>query len=133
MMNQIDLATIAKRLRAMYENSRLTPFPYQGTRELLLDADDEYQGFIPDLDMHSSTIAGYCSWGEGLLRWDKEKINQAQIRLDKGFFEKYDEYKPLESMITQPDLRNYIQLFEKMRTELTRFFEQLQAAGEQKR
>ena len=53
---------------------------------------------------------------------------EAQKKLEKSFFEKYPEYKPLGSMMSQskaPDLYPYFATYERMRIKLLEFLSQL--------
>lgn len=105
------------------------PFPYEGIRKLLQGGRGNYEGFIPDLSLYFSTVAGYCSWGKRILRWEATKIDEAKAALEKQFFDRHPEYKPLEKMIGEhgnADLLAKFSLHEKMRIELLRLLEDLQ-------
>lgn len=125
-MRELDLITRVTTLKPLFEEACRTPFPYEGLRQLLGEAEATYDGLIPDLDMYFSTIAGYCSWGSRLLKWDNEKVDQVIANLESGFFEKHPRYKPLESIITQPDLVAKLNIYETMRVELRHLLKCLQ-------
>jgi hypothetical protein len=95
-MNESDLEKTAAELKALYEEDCRTPFPYEGSRKLLQAEGGNYESFIPDLSLYFSTVAGYCSWGKRILRWEPAKINEAKVDLEKQFFDKHPAYKPLE-------------------------------------
>ncbi len=125
-MLEVDLIKQASAIKTLYDEACQTPFPYQGIRRLLKEAGAKYDGLIPDLDLHFSTIAGYCSWGKRLLNWDTEKVGEAMASLERGFFDKHPEYKPLESMITQQELVTKLSIYETMRVELLHLLKRLQ-------
>ena len=105
------------------------PFPYEGSRKLLQAGGSNYEDFIPDLSLYFSTIAGYCSWGKRILKWEATKINEAKAGLEEQFFNRHPEYKPLEMMIAKQgnaDLLVKFSLHEKMRLELLGLLEVLQ-------
>ena len=124
-MQKVDLITQAAALTALYKDSCRTPFPYNDVRKLLEEVGRDYPGLSADLDLHFSTIAGYCAWGRRLLKWEDETVNEVVARLDAGFFDKHPKYKPLESMITQPNLKAQLSTHERMRTELLRLLKRL--------
>lgn len=128
-MNESDLETIATELKSLYEEDCRMPFPYEGSRKLLQAGGGGYEGFIPDLSLYFSTVAGYCSWGKRILRWEPTKINEAKADLEKQFFERHPEYKPLEMVIAKrdnADLLVKLNRHEKMRMELLGLLEDLQ-------
>ena len=122
-----------KDLQAHYREASNIPFPYDGIRNLLRQAAGDYESLIPDLDMYFSTIAGYCSWGEKILKWPQEKILEAQNRIAVSFFTKHPQYKPLEVAITEsdtPDLFALMASHEKMRRSLLQLFDSLNVERE---
>ena len=128
-MNESDLETKATELKALYEEDSGRPFPYEGSRKLLQAGGGNYESFIPDLSLHFSTVAGYCSWGKRILRWEAAKIDEVKEGLEKQFFDRYPEYKPLEMMIAEQDNADLLAKFclhEKMRIELQGLLENLQ-------
>lgn len=121
-----------KRIREIIEEcqrlcraaSRL-PFPYEDSRTLLREAGGQYDGLIPDLDVFFSTIAGYCSWQERVLKWSEEQVREAEVRLANSFFERFPRYGPLERLITEsdtPTLHAHIATYEKIRACLLELF-----------
>ena len=129
-MNESNLERVATELNALYEEGCRTPFPYEGSRNLLQQAGPgNYDGFIPDLSLYFSTVAGYCSWGKRILGWEPTKIAKAKADLEKQFFDTYSQYKPLEMMMAQQDnadLLTKFTLHEKMRIQLLALLDDLQ-------
>jgi hypothetical protein len=118
----------ANELRRLYESELCTPFPYSDASKLRREGGELYEGFIPDLDMHFSDIAGYCSWGGKILRWPKEKIDEARERLSRSFFERFPKYDSLQVVINEldtPALYKELQLHERMRRKLLDLLEEL--------
>lgn len=123
---------VVDELLPLYKEVRRAPFPYDGSRKLLRAEGARYDGLIPDLDMYFSDIAGYCSWGSRILRWQSEKVEEAKERLKQSFFEKHPEYRPLESLITEsstPDLHTSLTVHEAMRKKLLRILSRLPVKG----
>jgi hypothetical protein len=115
-------------LLRLYDENRQHPFPYDGCRAVLKRAGREHEHLISDLDQYFSEIAGYSSWGRKILTWPKEKVEQVRKRLSRSFFQKHEDYKPLEAMITQvdtPDLYAELELYETMRNTLLALLSQL--------
>lgn len=125
-MQEPELIIQASALKTLYEEACRIPFPYDGIRELLQEAGGGYTGFIPDLNLYFATIAGYCSWGNRLLKWDDEKVYRTSAALKRGFFDKHPEYKRLESMITQQDIVAKLRAYEEIRRELLHLLERIQ-------
>lgn len=110
----------------IYIEEDRSPFPYDGSRWLLQDFEDEFEDFIPNLDMWCSYIAGYCSWGKRLVRWNEEKVLQARGVMSLSFFDMHPEYARLERLITEsdtPDLYEQLRLYERMRKNLVILFD----------
>src|SRR5437868_12652769 len=78
-----------------------TPFPYPGCHFALESVENDFECFIPDLDLWSMKIAGYCSWGTKMLRCPREKLIESQSRMTLGFFEQRPDYRALEPYITE--------------------------------
>lgn len=121
-----DLITQAERLSSLYREHSRTPFPYDSIRELVQQAGTSYNTLTPDLDLYFSTIAGYCSWGKGLLRWDDAKVEQAKAYASLGFFDRHQNYKPLVPLMRESDLTKELDIYERMRTTLLVLLTQLQ-------
>jgi hypothetical protein len=122
------LSRLASELAQFYEQNCRKPFPYQGCRALLKGTDKRMEGFIPDLDLFFGSIAGYANGAKKLLKWDTEKVKQAQRMLRGSFFEKHPEYKELEARITPadtPDLYADMAHYEEMRTKVLRLLSML--------
>src|SRR3954464_6422649 len=112
----------------LYEEEGLSPFPYEDCRVLLDGLAGHYEGFIPDLDVWCSSIAGYSSWGKRIVRWPEQKLLDARGLMSTGFFEEHPEYATLERHITSgntPDLYNELRLYEGLRVRLLELFDYL--------
>lgn len=111
-----------------YEEEGLSPFPYDDCRVLLDGLGDDYEGFIPDLDVWCSSIAGYSSWGKRIVRWPEQKLRKARGLMSVGFFEEHPEYATLGRHITSettPDLFDELRLYEGLRLRLLDLFDYL--------
>ena len=99
------------------------PFPYEDCRKLQRQDPSRYEGLVADLDLYFKDIAGYCTWGEGILEWSKPEIEKALRILSGSFFEKNPDYSALESLITKentPHLYEKLNSHEGMRATLLR-------------
>ncbi len=117
---------IAAEIERIYVEEARSPFPYDGCRWLLSDFGDEFEDFIPDLNMWSSDIAGCCSWGKRIVRWSEERVLQARGAMSLSFFDQHPEYAMLERLIAEvdtPDLYEYLRLYEQMRKKLVDLFD----------
>ncbi len=97
------------------------PFPYNDVRVLRQQARKRWLDLVPDLDMHFSTIAGYCTWGRRILDWPQDKVQEVRASLAQTFFEQHREYLPLELKINAndtPALYADLLLYETMRQTL---------------
>lgn len=125
-MNDTKLMTQVARLITLYQESSRTPFPYAGIRKIVQKAEGAYDTLIPDLDLYFSTIAGYCSWGQGVLSWDDRKVEEAKRYASQSFFDRHREYKSLLPLITEADLIHQLEIYEKMRVTLLELMSSLQ-------
>jgi hypothetical protein len=123
-----NLITQAERLASLYKKSSESAFPYQKVREVLQKAGTSSGSLVPDLDLHFSTLAGYCSWGKRLLTWDDDKVKTATGFAAQGFFERHPEYSSLLPFIDQSDLNQELEIYEEMRTALLALLVSLQQA-----
>ncbi len=121
-----DLVSQAEQLGALYKQSFQGRFPYDDIRELFRKAGNAYEGFIPDLDLYFSTIAGYCSWGKRILNWKAEQRQKALAYASQSFFDRHAEYKPLLPFIEESELRTQLDLTDEMRTTLVRLLTSLE-------
>lgn len=74
-----------------------------------------------DLIDYTSAIAGYCSWGKGILRWTSQQADEARSILSTSFFEQYPQYAVLQFLITEentPGLYEELNNFESARIAL---------------
>jgi hypothetical protein len=123
----MDKIRVEKLLADLAQIERKGPkiFPYAGCRFVLEGVEDEFEGFIPDLNSWSMDIAGYCSWGAKILWWPQKKLIEAQSRMTLGFFDKHPEYCILQRFISEsdsPDLYEYLDTHERMRKKLIEVF-----------
>ncbi len=112
----------------LYEEEGLSPFPYEDCRVLLDGLGDEYEDFIPDLDVWCSTIAGFSGWGKRIVRWPEQKMLESRGLISVGFFEQHPQYTPLGRHITPeitPDLHRELRLYERLRVSLLDLFDYL--------
>lgn len=133
-MTGVGLEELADRLARFHQETRSTPFPYEGCRRLLRETPGAHEDLIPDLDLYFSNIAGYCSWGRRILKWPKEKREEAKNGLSLSFVEKYPKYTPLMVRITEtstPDLFREMMLHENIRKELLGIIDRLASQYEQ--
>jgi hypothetical protein len=130
LMSDFEIEPSTKAIMRLYEEDCRTPFPYAGVRKLLQAGRHEYESFLPDLAQDFSMMAGYCSWGKKILTWDVNRICEAQQFLEKPFFERHPEYKPLEQILAKrgnDELGLKLLLHEKMRMELSQLLKYLSA------
>ena len=127
-MNRERSEELAAEVKRLYEEEARLPFPYDGCRTLLQGNEDEFEGFIPNLDLYFMDIAGYCSSGTTILKWPEEKVREAQSRISLTFFELCPQYCALQNFISEsatPDLYEDLMLYEEMRSKLLELFSRL--------
>jgi hypothetical protein len=127
-MNRERSEELAAEVKRLYEEEARLPFPYDGCRTLLEGNEDEFEGFIPNLDLYFMDIAGYCSSGTAILKWPEDKVREAQSRICLTFFELYPQYGVLKNFISEsaaPDLYEDLMLYEEMRSKLLELFSRL--------
>ena len=127
-MNRERSEELAAEVKRLYEEEARLPFPYDGCRTLLEGNEDEFEGFIPNLDLYFMDIAGYCSSGTAILKWPEDKVREAQSRICLTFFELYPQYGVLKNFISEsaaPDLYEDLMLYEEMRGKLLELFSRL--------
>ncbi|MEN3333726.1 MAG: YxiJ-like protein [Blastocatellia bacterium] len=111
---------LADEIMQLYRKNRM-PFPYTGCRFILHGLEDDFDGFIPDLNLWSMDIAGFASQSFRIKDWPVEKLRTGQGLMSLGFFDKHPEYRVLERFISSeetPDLYEKLKLYEKMRNKL---------------
>ena len=119
---------LASALLHAYEEDLGKPFPYQGARKLRQEGGEVYEGFIPDLNMYFYNIASHCGGVKKILKWPKEKLQEAQEKLNQSFFDRHARYKPLEPLVTganPPDLYACLMQHERMRIGLLKLLSRL--------
>ena len=127
-MNRERSEELAAEVKRLYEEEARLPFPYDGCRTLLEGNEDEFEGFIPNLDLYFMDIAGYCSSSTAILKWPEDKVREAQSRICLTFFELYPQYGVLKNFISEsaaPDLYEDLMLYEEMRSKLLELFSRL--------
>jgi hypothetical protein len=80
-------------------------FPYKGAR-LVQRADEAYEQFIPDLDLYLGDVAGFCAAGRRVLRWNANRIKDAEQCLQRSFFDVYPQYRDVQSRLADPALED---------------------------
>ena len=127
-----SLKELARKLGDLLKKDMGNAFPYSDCRKASGLAGIRPGDLIPDLDLYFSELAGYCSWDGRILKWLPEKIATVKVRLSKTFFERYPQYRALQSVISEaetPDLMRDLALHEEMRNTLTTVLENLEATG----
>jgi len=105
----------------LFEEACRTPFPYADSRTLLSQDEERYENLIAHLDLYFSDIASHSGGVRRLLKWSNKMLLESQQKLRNSFFEKYPQYKALETLVTEsttPDLYAKLVIYEKMRTNL---------------
>lgn len=101
-------AELALQLERMYD-SIVYPFPYDDIRYIDKTVTSRKiatrraikNGFISDLDVYLSDIAGCCSWGKKALAWDAGNRELFTQLMGEEFFKKHPEYVLVRRWITQ--------------------------------
>ena len=129
------IATLVETLRRTYTESLHSPFPYAGCRKVLNEAENKakkeikkrlrtiHEGFIPDLDLYQSNIAGYCSNARKLSLFAEDNLLLARTSLEQSFFGQHPDYSDLIPLITPenvPDLYQQMTISEEVRHDLLR-------------
>ncbi|MGH9854253.1 MAG: YxiJ family protein [Blastocatellia bacterium] len=123
-----DLTEQAAELRRVFKEDLSRPFPYQDCRKVFAEAGDHDEGFIPDLDLYWSDLAGYCSWGKGILGWPEEKLSEVKRNLEKSFLDRHPQHQKLVSLVTEnqtPDLYGQMAQYEDIRATLLQLISEL--------
>jgi hypothetical protein len=110
-----------KILQELYRGEFLYPFPHQDCRKIVSENEDEFDGFIPSLDVYFSGIAGFCSHGSRIKSWSMEKIADAENQLNKSFFYRFPKFSELRNRINKketPMLHNQLLIYDLMRLTL---------------
>ena len=109
------------------------PFPYADCRHVLALADPGNEGFVPELAMYSSRIAGFASSARGLRTWTPQRLALARELTSESFFEENPCYERLQWFINDedtPDLADSLEHYERMRTALLRLIELVDSESE---
>lgn len=115
-MKDFELEEKLKILGKLYKSEFLQPFPHQDCRKISSD-----ENFVPSLDLYFSDIAGYCSWGVKIKKWDGEKIEIAKRHLQNSFFQRFVGFSELKLKINEkqtPQLFNQKLIYDLMRLTL---------------
>lgn len=102
-----NLEESAAKLQRIFKEDLSKPFPYEDCRKVFVEAGARDEGFIPDLDLYWSELAGYCSWGKRILDWPEEKLLEVKQSLEKSFLDRHPQHQKIVSLITEsraPDL-----------------------------
>ena len=96
---------LAVELERAYKERLLHPFPYADVRKLAQGQELQFEGLIPDLDMHFYGIASPCGAARKLLKLPRETLLEVRQRLERSFFERHPEYEVLRERITAANTR----------------------------
>jgi len=103
-------------------------FPHRDCDKLYDQVGKQAQDLVPDLDLYTTYIAGYCSRGNRLVRLKGQELVDAKKTASKSFFEEYPQYASLKPLVTEsftPDLIRYLNSYEEMRVVLLKILDQL--------
>src|SRR5438477_5869155 len=75
----------------LYEEDCSGPFPYADCRKLLASG-LAGEGLIPDVDLYFYDIASHCGGARKILKWPREQLLKARLRLGESFFERHPQY-----------------------------------------
>lgn len=120
-MTDERLTALSEEIRRIYDEEARLPFPYEGCRTLLQDISNDFEGFIPDLDMYFSDIAGYSCSTKKFSEWSAPSLRETIGHLSLNFFERHPEYVVLQRLIgesTTPDLHEDLLLYDQLRQKL---------------
>lgn len=120
-MQRRSISQVANELLRFYEGECQRPFPYADSRKLIKEDSVRYDNLIAHLDLYFYEIASHCGGVKKILEWPVERLLDSQERLRNSFFERYPEYKLLESSITEsntPELHATLLQHESMRKDL---------------
>jgi hypothetical protein len=126
-----DIEVKVKEIERLYAEDLSSPFPYRDCQKLQdsLAADED---FATQLTSYFSTVAGFCSWGKRILRWNEKKRREVVKILAKSFFEGLPQYRKLEKQINKietPELYKEIERHETMRRTLLDIISRLEKSG----
>ena len=110
-----------KILQELYRGGLLYPFPHQDCRKIVSENEDDFEGFIPSLDIYFSDIAGFCSYGNRIKSWSMEEVEDAENQLNKSFFYRFPKFSELKIRINSketPMLHNQLLIYDLMRLTL---------------
>lgn len=120
-----EAEALALKLKKMFD-AHIRPFPYDDiwhigktvTSRKIATRRAIAKGFVADLDMYLSDIAGCSSWDRKALTWDSETRRLFAGLMSKEFFEQHPEYLLVRRWITEtntPELFRDFVLHEEMR------------------
>lgn len=125
-----DIEALASELEARYRQELVGRFPYQDCYKIQELRPSESKGFIPDLDMYSSYIAGFSSSATSLAERPIVQLQNALPQLKKSFWEAHPQYKSLADLVTPaetPVLFKRLQVADGLRLGLVKIIEHLMA------
>jgi hypothetical protein len=70
-----------------------------------------FEGFIPDVDYFSSSIAGYADSASQFERWSSQRINDVYNSTTQSFLDRHPEYEPLLKKINVVDFPLLFEMF----------------------
>jgi hypothetical protein len=125
-----QLVQLCRKVQRLCDIDLRHSFPYGDCRKLFSEAGDAALDLIPDLDLHSSFIAGYCSRGQMLVKLSSQQVSRVRRLASRSFFEKYPAYVGLRPLINEsysPELFGFLGWIEEMRLLLVKVVDRLEA------
>lgn len=124
----------AQEIEVLYRTELCKPFPYEDCRRVKsaarIKAENDLTGLVPDLDHYFSFVAGFASSASGLRNRSREQLVKAIPWLEKGFFDWFPNYRPLESLINveqTPWLFRELDITDSIRIELATIIREMLA------
>ena len=108
-------------LAKLYEQAHSHKFPNSGCKFVSRVGGVPWEDIIPDLDLHFSNIADYCSWGKKVLAWPTAKVISVRRQIECSFIEKHPHLLSAWSAVSEentPDLCESLAVHEEMRLTL---------------
>ncbi len=118
-MNKAEV--LGRKIESVYSEALRCPFPYEDCGKLERIAPKSWEGFIPDLDLYFSYVAGYSSGAAHLHKEKPRDLTRIRRSLTTSFFEDQPKYRVFEKHITRsntPELYRKLQVTEAVRRKL---------------
>jgi hypothetical protein len=85
----IELRALIAKVKQDSLHIRDERFPHDDCVDICMAAGFPAIELITELDLYLADIAGYASWGYGLLHWPLKKLQEARKRLEPSVFDIY--------------------------------------------